>query len=59
MSVDFIRMKSYVNTESTNEVQIIGADNLSKLKGREVLIVEDIIETGRTMKVRKGKSVVT
>jgi hypoxanthine-guanine phosphoribosyltransferase len=42
---DFIRVKSYVGMESTHEVQIIGGD-MSRLKDRNVLLVEDIIDTG-------------
>lgn len=50
ISVDFIKVKSYVDTASTGEVQIVGMANLEEsLKGRNVLIVEDMIDTGRTM----------
>ena len=35
---------------STGDVEIIGMDDLAVLKGKNVLIVEDIIDTGRTMK---------
>jgi hypoxanthine phosphoribosyltransferase len=28
---------------------VIGADNLEELKGKNVLVVEDIIDSGRTM----------
>ena len=30
-------------------MQILGADKLSTLEGQNVLIVEDMIDTGRTM----------
>jgi hypoxanthine phosphoribosyltransferase len=49
MMIDFIRLKSYNNTNSTGEVEVIGGDDLNKLKDKNVLIVEDIIDTGRTM----------
>ncbi|TRY85815.1 hypothetical protein DNTS_011862 [Danionella cerebrum] len=49
LSVDFIRLKSYSNDQSTNCVKVIGGDELSALTGKNVLIVEDIVETGRTM----------
>ncbi|XP_044864055.1 phosphoribosyltransferase domain-containing protein 1 isoform X5 [Mauremys mutica] len=50
MKVDFVRLKSYHNDQSTQDMQIIGREDLSKLTGKSVLIVEDIIGTGRTMK---------
>ncbi|XP_032380466.1 hypoxanthine phosphoribosyltransferase 1, like isoform X2 [Etheostoma spectabile] len=49
LTVDFIRVKSYCNDQSTNNVKVIGGDELSNLSGKNVLIVEDIVETGRTM----------
>jgi hypoxanthine phosphoribosyltransferase len=45
---DFIKVKSYEGTKSTGNVQVSGAD-LSKFKGKNLLLVEDIIDTGRTM----------
>ncbi|KAJ1100263.1 hypothetical protein NDU88_005350 [Pleurodeles waltl] len=50
MRVEFVRLRSYRNDQSTNEMQNLGGEDLSKLAGRNVLIVEDIISTGRTMK---------
>ncbi|KAF2358006.1 Hypoxanthine phosphoribosyl transferase [Trinorchestia longiramus] len=49
LTVDFIRLKSYENDTSTGEIRIVGGDGLTSLKGRNVLVVEDIIDTGRTM----------
>ncbi|KAK1162009.1 hypoxanthine-guanine phosphoribosyltransferase-like [Acipenser oxyrinchus oxyrinchus] len=49
LTVDFIRLKSYSNDECTNSVKVIGGDELSALSGKNVLIVEDIVETGKTM----------
>ncbi|XP_043570281.1 hypoxanthine-guanine phosphoribosyltransferase isoform X2 [Chiloscyllium punctatum] len=43
MTVDFIRLKSYCNDQSTGEIKVIGGDNLSTLTGK------DIIDTGKTM----------
>ncbi|XP_061852524.1 phosphoribosyltransferase domain-containing protein 1 isoform X1 [Colius striatus] len=51
MKVDFVRLKSYHNDQSMQDMQIIGGEDLSKLTGKNVLIVEDIVGTGRTMKV--------
>lgn len=47
-TLDFIRVKSYEGTESTGKVNIIGID-LKTLAGRDVVIVEDIVDTGHTM----------
>lgn len=48
-STDFIRVKSYVDDKSTGNVTVVGLDNMECLKGKNLLIVEDIIDTGRTM----------
>ena len=47
---DFIRVKSYSNMESSGKpkIEATGTD-LSALKGKHVLVVEDIIDTGTTM----------
>eukprot|EP00743_Colponemidia_sp_Colp-15_P001213 GILK01001333.1.p1 GENE.GILK01001333.1~~GILK01001333.1.p1 ORF type:complete len:250 (-),score=34.66 GILK01001333.1:110-817(-) len=45
---DFIRVKSYEGDHSTGEVKISGTD-LAGLRGKHVLVVEDIIDTGLTM----------
>lgn len=50
MKVDFVRLKSYRNDQSMQDTQIIGADDFSKLNGKNVLIVEDIVGTGKTMR---------
>nr|XP_055038078.1 phosphoribosyltransferase domain-containing protein 1 isoform X1 [Misgurnus anguillicaudatus] len=48
--VEFIRFKSYLNDQSTEHLQIIGPEDLSMLKGKNVLIVEAIVDTGKTMR---------
>lgn len=42
----FILLK---NTESQGEPRLIGNDDMSHLKGKNVLVVEDIVDTGKTM----------
>ncbi|XP_061193858.1 hypoxanthine-guanine phosphoribosyltransferase-like [Saccostrea echinata] len=49
LAVDFIRLKSYVDDQSSGQIEVIGGDNLKNLKGKNVLVVEDIIDTGKTM----------
>lgn len=46
--VSFIKVNSYEGTASTGQVQSIIGLNQS-LEGRHVIVVEDIIDTGRTM----------
>ncbi|XP_052094843.1 hypoxanthine-guanine phosphoribosyltransferase-like [Mytilus californianus] len=49
LAVDFIRLKSYVDDQSSGQIEVIGGDSLENLKGKNVLVVEDIIDTGNTM----------
>ncbi|XP_054162690.1 hypoxanthine-guanine phosphoribosyltransferase-like [Oppia nitens] len=49
MKVEFIRLKSYENERSTSDLKVIGIESLESLRGKNVLIVEDIIDTGKTM----------
>ncbi|XP_010966263.2 phosphoribosyltransferase domain-containing protein 1 [Camelus bactrianus] len=51
MKVDFIRLKSYRNDQSMGEMQIIGGNDLSTLAGKTLLLLEDVVGMGRTMKV--------
>uniref|UniRef100_A0A146YLB1 Phosphoribosyl transferase domain containing 1b n=1 Tax=Fundulus heteroclitus TaxID=8078 RepID=A0A146YLB1_FUNHE len=40
MRVHFIRLRSYLNDQSTKDLHILGAEDLSFLAGKNVLIVE-------------------
>lgn len=48
VSVDFIGVASYAGSESTGEVRLTH-DLTSEIKDRHVLVVEDIVDTGRTL----------
>jgi len=48
-TLDFIKAKSYSGTESSGKVEVSDISDLSSLKNRHVLLVEDIVDTGRTM----------
>jgi len=47
--VEFIRLKSYEDEKTTGDIKVIGIESLDSLRGKNVLIVEDIIDTGKTM----------
>jgi hypoxanthine phosphoribosyltransferase len=56
ISLEFFKISSYVNDKSSGSVDIAltgnetWADVQKRLKGKHLLVVEDIIDTGRTMK---------
>lgn len=50
MTSDTIHLASYHGTESTNEVKKI-SDLTHSVEGKHVLIVEDIVDTGKTLSV--------
>lgn len=54
LTVDFLSVSSYGSrTESSGEVRLVKDLDLS-LKGRHVLLVEDIVDTGLTMQYLRG-----
>lgn len=48
VEIEFIRLKSYEGLKSTDNIKIV-YDLRKELKYRDVLIVEDIIDTGKTL----------
>ena len=51
LSIDFMVVSSYNKTESTGTVKII-KDLDTDLTGKDILIVEDILDTGRTLSIK-------
>lgn len=48
VQVDFMSVSSYVGTESSGQVRI-HLDISQEIRGREVLLVEDILDSGNTL----------
>ena len=48
-SMEFMRVSSYEGTETTGKVKLLGGLKTEDLQGRDVIIVEDIIDTGTTL----------
>ena len=47
--ISFVKLASYIGTSSTGKITtMIGLSE--SLKGKDIIIIEDIIDTGRTMK---------
>jgi len=53
-SLDFIQAKSYEGTESSGTVKITKDIDIN-IKGKDVIVVEDIVDTGITMDVILNK----
>jgi len=54
MDIDFIRLSSYSGTESTGNVEMLMGE-LEKFTDRNLLVVEDIVDTGNTLSFFLGK----
>ncbi|MCQ2377346.1 MAG: hypoxanthine phosphoribosyltransferase [Methanocorpusculum sp.] len=50
---EFVRMSSYSGTKSTGTVNMLLDVEPEKIAGRDVIIIEDVIETGLTMQELK------
>ncbi|KAI9304442.1 phosphoribosyltransferase-like protein [Cunninghamella echinulata] len=49
LSLEFVRVKSYKNDQSVGVNISLTEEELKEFKGKNILIVEDIIDTGKTM----------
>jgi hypoxanthine phosphoribosyltransferase len=47
--VSFVRTQSYIGTETTQDVKIILGPTPEEVQGRDIIIVEDIVDSGHTM----------
>ena len=45
---EFVEVSSYENNESTGKVKL-NKDITQSIEGKEVIIIEDIVDTGRTL----------
>lgn len=46
--IDFIRLASYQGNKSSGKVQMV-EDITSKLEGKDILVIDEILDTGRTL----------
>ncbi|VDD87604.1 unnamed protein product [Enterobius vermicularis] len=49
LTIDFVRLQSYSDTQSTGTVNILGLSSIDELKEQNVLIVEDVVDSGNTL----------
>lgn len=55
LTMEYERLSSYAGTESTGEIHRAGLFDLKKAKGKNILIIEDVIDTGKTLTDYKNK----
>jgi len=48
LSVEFVRASSYEDTQSTGNLLLVGLSNMEDLRGKNILIIDDIVDTGLT-----------
>ena len=46
---EFIRVSSYEGTKTTGDIEVLGGLKFKDLEGKDVILVEDIVDTGTTM----------
>lgn len=49
MQIEFIKISSYEGTESSGEIRKYLDVDKKKIEGKNILIIEDIVDTGRSM----------
>lgn len=54
VDLEFVRARSYVGSRSGGDVSVSRMDDL-KIAGRHVLLIEDIVDTGRTLSLLCGR----
>ena len=47
--IEFVKLSSYDGMQSTGKIKIDLAPNASKINNRDIIIIEDIVDSGLTM----------
>ncbi|CAH8524074.1 unnamed protein product [Dicrocoelium dendriticum] len=50
LELSFVRIQSYINDASANEPLITGLHDPAEFKDKDILVIEDLIDTGRSMR---------
>ena len=54
--IQFVRLKSYIGTKSTGIVrEVLGMELKDKIRGKDIILVEDIVDTGTSMHQFRNK----
>ena len=54
LKVEFVRLTSYTGIKNSEDVEVLGLD-LINVKDREILVVENIVETGLSLGILLDK----
>ena len=52
--MEFLRASSYSGTKSTGKIELNLSISKDNIENKDVIIIEDIVDTGRTLKFLKG-----
>lgn len=57
VELEVLRISSYAGTQSTGEIKLSGVFPTEKIRGRRVIIIDDIFDTGLTLSHIRAKAI--